>query len=315
MNQYDNPEFRNACVKLTIQLTEEYRERVNKAKAAEDLRKCRSWIDLLGANDDVAEVEINRNCIILKCNTHKGTAQESCTYDSVLALTEMKDGILLRLSHKRILFLPITDHPQDNERVMNAMMLMSEQCRYVFRTARLRLPGVSFKSRLRYHTRPRQGYYTGDSFTKGALIALICVSLFIGTVFTTQPFRNRKIEMNQAVAVSGIFEQADPAYGRGSLKYIDLEFRNTEEQTIDGCCVKQELGEKLEQIPVGTQMRLLVHPESDRVLQLEADGEILLDFHYAQEQLWKEAIGFMWLGLVMYAASAYLIVGMARKKL
>lgn len=302
-------------VTLTIQLTEEYHKCVEEVRTAENLRKCRCWIDLLGAIGPAAEVEINRNGVVLRCNNHKGLAQESCTYDGVLALTETKDGVLLRLSHKRLLFLPITDDAENNELVMNAMMLLSEQCKYVFRTARLRLPGVRLVKKLGYHTRPRQGYYTGDFFVKGAMIALICIALFIGTIFAIEPIRNRKIELDEALSMTGAFDRFDPAYRRANLKYIDLVFSDIEEQTIDGCCVRQGLGSRLDQIPSGTQMRLLVHPTSNYVLQLEVDGEILLNFDDAQEYLWVEAISFMWLGLFMYAVTAFLIVSMVRKKL
>lgn len=301
-------------VKLTIQLTEEYRVRMEKAKAAEDLRKCRSWIDLLGAVDSMAEVEIDKNGITLRCRDQKGPVQESCGYDSVLALTERKDGILMRLSHKRLLFLPATDDGAHNELVMHAMLLLSTHCRYLFRAGRLRLPGVSFADKLRYHTRPRQGHDTSDHFIKGAMVALLCASLLVGTVFTTQPIRNRKIEREEALVVSGTFAQAHPVSNKGVLKYIDLEFADAEEQTIDGCCVGQGLEDKLAQFPSGTKLRLLVHPQSQYVLQMEADGVILLEFDDAQEYLWREAIGFMWIGLNLYGAAVILTVIMVRKK-
>ena len=147
------------------------------------------------------------------------------------------------------------------------------------------------------------------------MIVLMCMLLFVGTVFTTGPLRNREIERDEALAVAGTFERVDPAYNKGNLKYIDLVFSDGEEQTIDGCCVRQGLEERLEQIPAGTQMRLLVHPKSNCVLQLEVNGQILLDFDNAQEYLWQEAMAFMWLGAFMYAVTVYFIVRMVRKKL
>ena len=130
------------AVKLPVWLTEEYRQQINEIRDREDLHKCRSVFDLLGAAEEKGEVEINRNCIIIRCNTRKGEAVDSCSYDGVLAVTEMRDGILLRLSHKRLLWLPVSHDGQENKRLMEVMQWLSVHCKYHFRTARLRLRGV-----------------------------------------------------------------------------------------------------------------------------------------------------------------------------
>lgn len=300
-------------VKLTIHATEEYRERIDKARASEDLRKCRSWIDLMDPLDEAAEVEIDRNCIILSCNTRKGLVRESCTYDGVLAVTEMKDGVLLRLSHKRLLWLPCSRDAQENELLMNAMLLLGERCKYHFRTARLKLKGVSLPKKAAFFFRPKQGYYTGNAFVKGAQIAFICVAIFASANFISQPFQNRKINMHEAITLSAVFDGVQVSYGK-SIRYVDLQFRDAEEQTVDDCCLGYGLQEKLESLPSGTQMELLIHPDSESVLQIQVAGETLLDFDRAQEQLWGESLFFAGLGVFMLAVTAYLIYLLISKK-
>jgi hypothetical protein len=302
-------------VNLTIRLTEEYRERVNKARESEALRKCRSWVDLLEPTDENIEVELNDVCIILKCNTGKGLRQDSCTYDGVLAVTEMQDGILLRLSHKRLLWLPTSRDAQNNNALMDAMMLLGIHCKYHFRTARLKLKGVGIVRKIAFHTRIRQGLYTGDFYVKVAITVFLCLVFFVATVFVSQVFRNQKIQRQEAITFCAEFEKADPAFGKSTVKYIDLEFKNAEEQTIDGCCLGHGLQEKLERLPSGTQMQLLIHPDSGNVLQIQVADEILLDFDFAQERIWNEALCFMGLGILMYAIGIFLTVGAIRKKL
>jgi hypothetical protein len=73
--------------------------------------------------------------------------------------------------------------------------------------------------------------------------------------------------------------------------------------------------EKLQKIPVATEMSLLLHPVSGSVLQIEADGEMYLEFADTQVKLWREALFFGFLGLFMYAGSAYLIVTLVKKKI
>lgn len=301
-------------VKLTIRLTEEYRERINEARESEELRKCRSWADLLESADEKIEVELNDICIILKCNTRNGLRQDSCTYDGVLAVTEMKDGILLRLSHKRLLWLPVSEDAQDNKVLMDAVKLLGKCCKYYFRDARIKLSGVGIVKKMVFHTRPKQGDYIGSVLTKGPLIAMICVVLFVGTVFVGQLFQNRKVDQQEAVELSAVYESADVHKRRFRTQYIDLQFQDDDEQTVDGCCLGYGLQEKLKSLPSGTEMQLLIHPQSGKVLQIQVTDETLLDFDFAQDCLWNEAIGFAGLGVLMYAVGIGLMLKMFWKK-
>lgn len=302
-------------IHLTICLTPEYRQRIEKIREDPVLRKCRSWTDLVQTSDGKAQIELTRDRIILKYRGSRGEAQESCTYDGVLALTERRDGILLRLSHKRLLFLPVTKDPGDNERLMRAMLHLCEHCRYIFREGRLRLPGVSLGQKLDYHTRPRQGHYMGNAGIHGAAIALICLTLFIATMFVRMPLENRRIGVREAVEFSGRYDCCEPFNSRRSLRYIDIQFLDGQEHTVDGVCSGHGLADRLEALPRGTQMELLLHPDSGAVLQIEAEGEILLEFDFALDQLWREAVLFAVLGLAMYAGDAFLLVSVIRKKL
>ena len=302
------------AVKLTILLTEEYRERIGQARSSEDLRKCRPWNDLLNASTDRAEVEINQDGVILRCNTPKGVMEDSCTFDGVLAVTEMRDGILLRLSHKRLLWLPVSEETQENELLMNAMMLLCRYCKCLFRESRLKLKGVGIKRRLAFRFRARQGYDTGNSLSKGIIIVFVCLSLFCTAGFVSQPFLNRKIDVETAVMLSAVFDRADRVYGKHGVKYVDLEFQDADTQMVASCCLGYGLEEKLENIPSGTQMQLLIHPDSGNVLQIQVEGETLLEFDYAQDQLWSEAMFFPILGIFMFACAVFLLFVLIRKK-
>lgn len=301
-------------VKLTIPLNEEYRERIDQARSSEDLRKCRPWNDLLNSSTDRAEVEINQDGIILRCNTPKGIVEENCTYDGVLAVIEMCDGVLLRLSHKRLLWMPVSEETRENELLMDAMMLLSKHCKYLFRTSRLNLKGVGIKQRIAFRFRSRQGYDTGNSFIKGTIIAFICLSLFGAAVFVSEPFRNQKIDRANAIMLSAVFDRVDRVYGKYGVQYVDLEFQDADTQMVAGCCLGYGLEEKLENIPSGTQMQLLIHPDSGEVLQIQVVGETLLEFDYAQDRLWREACFFPVVGVLMLAVAVSLLYVLIRKK-
>ena len=114
--------------------------------------------------------------------------------------------------------------------------------------------------------------------------------------------------------LSAVFDRADRVYGKHGVKYVNLEFQDADTQMVDSCCLGYGLEEKLENIPSGTQMQLLIHPDSGNVLQIQVEGETLLEFDYAQDQLWGEAMFFPILGVFMFVCASFLIYILIRKK-
>ena len=299
---------------LKIELNHDHATKLDRAKDAEFLRKCRSWFDLMGSTGQTAIMEFGEEGVTLTCTTSKGVSQDSCGYDSVLAVTEMKDGILLRFSHKRLVFLPVTADPQNNQKLMEIMGLLCRKTKYVFKDAALKLPGVPFGEKLRYYTAKR-GNSTGMGFVKWLLVALIAFSLIIGTHFACQPIQNQKIAYQEAETVTAILDRTSTARGRfGSINYLTLHFSNADLEDVRACCLGNGLTEKLENLPAGTNMHLLIHPQSGNVIQIEANGKTLLESDYAQKKLLEEAWGFFGLGLFMYLSAGVMIVVLIRKK-
>ena len=303
----------NESITLSICVDETYREILNRIKSVENQRKCRLWIDLLEPVDGVAEVEVTRNGIVLRCNTRKGMIQESCTYDSVLGVTEWEEGIFLRISHKRMLLIPVTDCAEHNRSVMDAMLILSQQCRYLFKRSKLSLDGVPLSDRIRFRIRPRQGFSYAAHPGRYFVTAIILFSLFLGTLFITEPYRNVKIEPEDALMVSGTVEKVRINYRRGIVREIHLDLTDGESFSISGSCTGSELAERVERLP-GKNVHFLVRPGSNYVLQIESGEQILLDFDVSQEQMWKNAVAFAFLGILMYAGSIYLIYELVFRK-
>ena len=61
-------------------------------------------------------------------------------------------------------------------------------------------------------------------------------------------------------------------------------------------------------------MQLLIHPDSGNVLQIQVEGETLLEFDYAQDQLWREACFFHVVGILMLVVAVFLLYVLIRKK-
>lgn len=96
---------------------------------------------------------------------------------------------------------------------------------------------------------------------------------------------------------------------------VDILFANLEEQTLDGSCVSDAFMEHLEAVPEGTMMELLVHPHCGYIVEMKTEDQIILDFADASNRLWREAIGFLVLGVFLYGTVVYLSVAAIRKKL
>ena len=299
---------------LRIELNHDHATKLDRAKDAEFLRKCRSWFDLMGSTGQTAIMEFGEEGVTLTCTTSKGVAQDSCGYDSVLAVTEMKDGILLRFSHKRLVFLPVTADPQNNQKLMEIMGLLCRKTKYVFKDAALKLPGVPFGEKLRYYTAKR-GHYTGIGYLKWVMVALMVFAFFAGTKFVYEPIQNRKISPQEAEVLTAELKFVTHTSGRyGSIKEIVLHFHDADPQYVRSCCIGNGLKEKLENLPAKTKMHLLIHPKSGNVIRIEANGNILLESDYAQKKLLEEAWFFFGLGLFMYLSAGVMIVVLIRKK-
>lgn len=301
-------------LELKIKLSNEYDICFERARVLTNLRKCHCWFDRKSVANDEVTITLTLQDILLDYCTSKGRIQESCTYDSVLSVTEMHDGVLVRLSHKRLLFLPAANDRKNTQLLMQAVAMLGKRCKYIYKQSNLRINEPGVIEQINFRLRPKQGHYVGATYEKGALILLICMAVLIATIFVLQPVNNRIVPESEAVALAVTFSGCDPSYRRGQIKYIDLVFEDYEELTVDGCCSNSDLVERLAAVPAGTQIHLLLHPQSKNVLQINVNNEILLEFVDAQNRIWREAIAFAVLGLLLYVAAAGLLVGMIRKK-
>lgn len=302
-------------LELKIKLSNEYDNCFEIVRTMTDLRKCHCWFDRKNVINDEVSVTFTSHGIVMRYSTSKEQIQEKCKYDSVLAVYEMYDGIMLRLSNKRLLFLQAADNRRDTELLMQAVVILGEHCKYIFRKSYLRINKADLLAQIIFRLRPRQGHYDGTGYLNGGLIFLICATVFIATVFVLKPANNGIIPVSEALTLEVTYSHCDPFYQRGHLRYIDLEFDDYEELTVDGCCSNADLIEQLENIPAGTQVHLLVHPKSENVLQIEVAGDILLEFSDAQNRIWRESVSFAVMGLLMYLVAVGLLIGMTRKKL
>lgn len=302
-------------VVLHIPLSREYDALFTEARAQTDLRKCRCWFDRNAAVGDI-RVEITDRDIGIRYETKKGIVEDRCVYSAVSALTELRRGIVVRLSHGRMLFLPSGGDKAYMQALIQAVEILEAHIRYRFRESAMKLPGVGLVARLCFRFRPNRGLYFPrshmDLWTKWSVIALLCFTLFIATLFVTEPIRNQEITAEQAEAVTAIYESAVRHRSGRSTESVTLHFQDHGDLTVK--YRPWVVWEALEQVEPGAVLELLVHPGEAGVLQVVADGVVLLDFEGTMEVARRNAVGFGWFGGFLYFCVAYVVYNVFLKK-
>ena len=290
---------------LQIPLSEEYDALFAQAREQAGLRKCRCWFDRTAAIGDI-QVEITGRDIAIRYETKKGHVEERCQYSAVTALTEIRHGIVLRLSKGRMLFLPAGGDRDYMSNLIRATMLMESRCSYRFRDGAMTLPGVGLRDRIRFRLRPNRGFVLSGLglSVKLSIIAMMCFALFIGTVFATQPLRNRQITPEEAESITAVYTGAVRHSRRGYTQSVELHFQDHPDVFAENR--PAVLWDALDRVDTGSEMELLIHPDGGGVLQVRADGVLLLDFDSAMETAWKESLCFLGLGLFMYFWAGYI---------
>ena len=139
-----------------------------------------------------------------------------------------------------------------------------------------------------------------------AAVLLILGSIF-GTVFTFgMQYWDADIQREDASEISGGFESYRVVYGYGrphgsnQINEIKINLVGCEPVSIDGACVTEALIDRIDAIEEGTELQLLVHPNSSTIWELKDGEETILDFEYAKQHIKLENTGFAYLGYFMY---------------
>lgn len=292
---------------LQLPLSEEYDALFAQAREQTNLRKCRCWFDRTAAIGDI-RVEVTDRDIGIRYETKKGIIEDRCVYGAVSALTELRKGIVVRLSHGRMLFLPSGGSRAYMLGLMRATERLERHICYRFQDCPMELPGVGLWRWMGFRLRERRGMAFSLKRVTGSfryfIIAILIAGLLMGTMMVTQPLRSRRVEIGDTTQLHSRLSNVEGLSGRHGLSSIRLTLADGSTQTIYEC--DSILLEALEALPDGTELKLWVHPGTAGVLQIEARGELLLEFDEAMDSAWTESLWLAGLGAAMYAGCAYL---------
>ena len=298
-----------STIRMTFRATEEYHARLKKIKKSEDLRKCRCWFDCM---DDNVTVTLDNSGIALEYK--KKTLH--APWAELINVTEVRDGLLLRLNKGRVLLLPAG---ADDEALISAGILLGRQCTATFRSGRTRLRGVSPGRWLDYHTRRGQWFDLEMHGMRWIVVLALCFGIAIGTLMTWSPFTwNRLIKQEDAVVQTAVFESFEAEYryhrGQDRLQEIHIQFAELGIREVDDNCPLSIVKENLSLAAPGDTMTLLTHPETGEVLAMASENRIFVSYEdYVKYHRRHNGINIVF-GLVWYAAAGGLIWELKKEK-
>lgn len=146
-------------------------------------------------------------------------------------------------------------------------------------------------------------------------VLLLIGGIFMGTVFTFgMHYWNAEVTRDGARAIEATFLSYKEVRSRYGLKEIIIRFEDYEQLDIDGSCLSNAVVNRVESIKPGTKLQLLVHPNSNTILEMVDNGEIILAFDDAMDKLSSEVTGFTILGVFMYFCAVNSAIKLIRKE-
>ena len=136
-------------------------------------------------------------------------------------------------------------------------------------------------------------------------VKLLIVGLIMGMIFTFGvQYWSADIQREEAIEITGEFEAYRLYSKRGHNKEIKISLEGYDPYFIGGECITQALIDRIDAIEEGTELHLLVHPNSSTIWELKDGEETILDFEYAKQHIKLENTGFAYLGYFMYFCAA-----------
>ncbi len=152
---------------------------------------------------------------------------------------------------------------------------------------------------------------------KSALFLLIS-GLILGTVFTFgEKFWNKDVNREECVSVKTKISSYDIEYSSkrpADIKEIKVNCSDGKSYHIDGVSVDHKLIEDLSLLQNNTEVSLLIHPNSNTLLEVKTADRVYLEFSKTIGKLETEKTGFLFLGIFSYICAVvgfyYMIVNL-----
>ena len=135
-------------------------------------------------------------------------------------------------------------------------------------------------------------------------IFILAIGILLGSVFTfgTQ-YWNKTVTRESCNVVKTQFLSYDEIWHSKptvSIVEIAIDCADGNRYFIDGVSINEELRNQLSTLSQNDNITLLIHPNSNTIVEFSSGQNVLLNFDETIGKLDGEASGFLFLGLFMY---------------
>lgn len=145
---------------------------------------------------------------------------------------------------------------------------------------------------------------THSAVSQERAIFLLVAGLFLGAIFTFgMRYWHAPVSREDCTQVNTEFVSFRERTRRGSIQLIYIDCANGQRYELDGVCISQPVLEGVENLQPQEPITLLIHPNSDTILELSCESGTLMAFDDAAQRVAGDTLLFMVLGILMYAAA------------
>ena len=145
--------------------------------------------------------------------------------------------------------------------------------------------------------------------------AVVLVSFAILSCFVVGIYK--PIDKEDAITCSKEFQDFHSYFSKTSGYNYSIELSNNERRSIPDEYFNEKLENDLRQLPTGTILDFKLHPDGT-ILEIKAEQKEILNFDYAQKQLFKTSIFIFVLGILcflgMVACTVYALIKIIKDK-
>ena len=108
--------------------------------------------------------------------------------------------------------------------------------------------------------------------------------VIMGTVFVFLT-TDANVEYNEAIKSEATYSSFDISRRRGHISMIKISFSDAEDLFIKGVCIGDSFEYKLKELPEGTKLFIVSHPEENLILEMKGNGISYLEFDESIKRL------------------------------
>lgn len=143
--------------------------------------------------------------------------------------------------------------------------------------------------------------YNSYSMSPKYAVFLFIIGILLGSVFTFgMQYWNKNVARKDCTIVKTQFLSYDENRHRGHIQEIAIDCADGNRYFIDGVVIDKKLLNKLSSLHKNKNITLLIHPNSNTIVEFSIGKNVLLNFDETITKLGKESYVFLFLGIFMY---------------